>query len=200
MDCLGRKAVAGRLMRMPIVQVWRRQKSRKTGANELAGAGIGRSTVLVAVAGEFDVVGSVHHFAKMHRMIVNATRAHARRGRRRHHGDCKYGKHGDETCDHASKIGTAHENVHCRRWRALAYPRHSLKRIRVGREQRRNIEERPLTHCRRTLIGAVADCSQPITGFRNLARRLLYDRHSRRHDGHPIPSVPFCYTLANALA
>jgi len=90
--------MAGRLGLVSSFAACRCQKGQKTRTHEFTLLGIGRSTVLSGVTGEFYNVSRVHHFADMHRVIRTGTHAHARGmrgGHRRHYGDRKYGKHGD---------------------------------------------------------------------------------------------------------
>lgn len=117
-DRLGRDVMTGGTVGVPSFTACRRQKGRETCADERAHLGIGLSTVLSS-----GTVGArndrrVHHVGDMPRVIHTGIHAHAcrvRGGHRRHHGDREYGKHGDDTFDHAAKIGITHENVQCRR-------------------------------------------------------------------------------------
>ncbi|NHM18453.1 hypothetical protein [Roseovarius sp. ZX-A-9] len=73
--------------------------------------------MLVAVTGWMSVAGRVHHRTKMIRMVQLHT-AHSRSmgcADRRNHGDRDYGKHGEDSGEHARKIDIARKNVQCRR-------------------------------------------------------------------------------------
>jgi len=98
---------------VPGFPAWRRQEDRKTRANEFTHSGIGRSTVLFAVAGKFAVVRRLHPLADMDSVIRIDTHPRGMGGGdRRDHGNREYGKHGDEAREHATKIGIAHRIVH----------------------------------------------------------------------------------------
>jgi mono/diheme cytochrome c family protein len=114
--CLGREIVAGWPERVSGFQVRHRQEDRQTCADELAHGCVRRSTMLAVVTERLSVSGRVHHGACMER-VVSLNAIHPRSmgcADRRHHGDCEYGKYGYKAREHASKISTAHDDVHSR--------------------------------------------------------------------------------------
>ena len=120
--------MAGRQVTVPRALDRRGHEDRKPCAKQLTRFRIGRSAVQFVVTGKLAAGRSVHYLADMHGVIRLS--AHARRMReshRRHDGDCKYGKHGDEAREHARKIGAGHGNVNslwCRASGRKLMPRH----------------------------------------------------------------------------